>query len=150
MKQNNLLQNRINELNSAIINFIEKKVHITGFYNAKMLLAHLNEGKDNHQSKGIYDKEEFDLFSTINNALFIIQENGIERKRIQFVQIYKETLKLNGSSKQEMVTIRKDVFNEQYVLRTEKSVFSFYDIYTLNSYIEEKYQNKSINTMGVI
>ena len=49
-----------------------------------------------------------------------------------------------------MVTIRKDVFNEQYVLRTEKSVFSFYDIHTLNSYIEEKYQNKSINTMGVI
>lgn len=140
MNQMNLLQIRINELNSAIVNFVGNKVHITGFYNAKMLQSYLETGKDNHQSKGIYDKKEFSFNNVMNNSLFVIQENGIEQQRIQFEQISKETLKLNNSSKKEIVTIRKNKFSEHYLLRTEKSISSFENHDELNRFLQDKYQ----------
>lgn len=39
----NPLQNRVNELNSAILNYINNKVHIMGFYNAERLDDYLTK-----------------------------------------------------------------------------------------------------------
>lgn len=94
-----LLQNRINELNSAIINITGNKVQVTGFYNPKLLQSHLDSGNLNYLSQGIYDIKEINFNDVLNNSLFVILENSIEQKRIQFEQAFKDTLKLNNSSK---------------------------------------------------
>lgn len=140
MNQNSLLQNRINELYSAIINFVDNKVYITGFYNAKMLECYLNTQKDNHQSKGIYDRENIDFSEVQNNALFVIQENGIEIKRIQYQQIFKDTLKSANSIQKLVVIIRKDKYSNQYVLTSDKSSILFENETELNQFLNDNYQ----------
>lgn len=135
-----LLQSRINELNCAIINFVENKVYLTGFYSEKMMRLHLDEARDNHHSKGIYDKEEINFNKVLNNSLFIIQENGIEQKRIQYQQVFKDILKLKNSNKKLMVSIRKNTFSNQFILITEKYEYSFENHIELNHYLLEQYQ----------
>ncbi|WAA08609.1 hypothetical protein [Fervidibacillus albus] len=39
-----MLQNRINELNSALLDIYGNKVQVTGFTREEMLLKYLNEG----------------------------------------------------------------------------------------------------------
>lgn len=135
-----LLQSRLNELNCAIINFVGNKVYLTGFYSEKMMRLHLDEARDNHHSKGIYDKEEINFNKVLNNSLFIIQENGIEQKRIQYQQVFKDILKLKNSNKKLMVSIRKNTFGSQFVLITEKNDYSFENHIELNHYLLEQYQ----------
>ncbi|MEC1177602.1 hypothetical protein P9B03_03825 [Metasolibacillus meyeri] len=142
MKHTYLLQNRINELDSAILNFVGNKVHITGFYNAQRLEAYLNEGKDNHKSKGLYNRENITFTSVKDNSLFVVQENGIEQYRVQYQRIFKETLKLKISNTQEMVSIHKDIYSNRFVHKTEKSITSFENRNELNNFLLDKYQTE--------
>lgn len=61
----NLLQERIEEMGSAVLNCVEDKIYITGFYNCNRLYDWLN-GIDCYQSKGIYEKCDLD-FSRIRD-----------------------------------------------------------------------------------
>lgn len=142
MNHINLLQDRINELDSAILNFVGNKVHITGFYNAQRLKTYLSEGKDNHQSKGLYNKEDITFENIKNEALFIIQNNGIEQFRIQYKHFFKDILKMANSSKREMVSIRQDVYSNGFVLKTEKIIRSFGNEEELNNFLLDKYQTE--------
>ncbi|KYG92334.1 hypothetical protein A0U40_05165 [[Bacillus] sp. KCTC 13219] len=142
MKHTNLLQNRINELDSAILNFVGNKVHITGFYNAQRLESYLIEGKDNHKSKGLYNREYITFTSVKDNSLFVVQENGIEQYRVQYQRIFKETLKLKTSNAQEMVSIHKDIYSNQFVHKTEKTTTSFENRNELNNFLLDKYQTE--------
>lgn len=144
MSYQNLLQNRINELNSAILNFVGDKVYITGFYNDKMLLLHLDDRRDNHKSKGIYNKEDIDFNNVLNNALFVIQKDGVEQRRIQYKLIFKEAMEIKNpkekSSNIQMVSIRKDIFSDTFLLHARNKVTSFENKDDLNSFILEQYK----------
>lgn len=121
----NLLQNRINELDSAILNFVGDNVHITGFYNAARLESYLTKKIDNHSSKGLYKKEDIVFTGIKQNALFIVQKNGIELYRIQYKQLYKGPLKLVKAKTLEVVYILKDKYSDTYVVKTERYVSEF-------------------------
>lgn len=140
MSYQNLLQNRINELNSAILNFARDKVYITGFYNAEMLLLHLNEGRDNHKSKGMYDKEDITFENVLNNALFIIQKDGVEQRRLQYKQVFKGEMKLKAQNKKQMISVRKDTFSDHFLLHTEKKITSFERKNELNLFLLEQFE----------
>lgn len=116
----NPLQNRVNELNSAILNYINNKVHIMGFYNAERLDDYLTKNAKNWMSIGLYEEEEIDFLNIKNNALFVIQENDIEIKRLQFTKVLKKAVKSKSKKSNIMITIRKDSFSNQYILTTEK------------------------------
>lgn len=139
MTNSDLLQARINELNSAILNFSNDKVYITGFYSPEMLLLHVNEGRDNHQSKGVYDRSNVNFWNVQNNALFIIQEDGIEKERIQYKRIFKDTLKPIDKKQKIMVSIYENIFSSERVIRTEKRTLSFPNSEKMLNYLNENY-----------
>ncbi len=78
----NKLTNRINELNSAILNIKGNKVHILGFMSKEMMEKYF-EGSKNWYVMGLYDKEEMSFFDTKDNAFFIVQKEGIEIAKSQ-------------------------------------------------------------------
>ena len=47
-----MLQDRINEMDSAIVNFVGDWVYTLGFYNTDRLNSYLEEGKRNWSSTG--------------------------------------------------------------------------------------------------
>lgn len=110
-----VLQERIEELGSGILNYKDDKVYITGFYNSARLLDWLN-GFDCWQSKGIYDKRELNFSRIKDNALFIVREYDIEVKRFQYVPFFKGSVQFNSADKtiKRIFTLRKCRFSGQY------------------------------------
>lgn len=137
----NFLQQRINELNSAIINIVDNRVNIKGFYNEQMLLRHLEKNIDNCSSKGIYEYAKFNFNKAKTNALFIVQKSGVEIKKVKYIHILKEALKLRDSNNKEMITITKNVFGEEYLVKTEKDISLLKNEEELKNFLKEKYQN---------
>lgn len=110
-----MLQERINELNSAIVNVVGDLVYILGFYNTEMLNLYLNEGKDNWSSKGRYPNEELVFHNIKTNATIILQENGLEVARFQYVNVTSGVLEyFNESNKSGKATAVYEIRNEQY------------------------------------
>ena len=138
------LQNRISELNSALINIIGGKVYVDGFYNEQQLLNHLENNINNFMSKGIYDFEEFNFNSAKTNALFIIRKDGIETKKVKFIHVLKDTLKLRDVNNKELVTITKNAFGEEYLVKAEKYNLLMKNISELTNFLEEKYKDVPI------
>ena len=66
------LQDRIEELQSGILEIDGNKVNITGYYSKDRLLDYLDKGLDAYFSKGVYDYEKLDFGKVKNNTLFII------------------------------------------------------------------------------
>ncbi len=117
------LQQRINELNSAIINIVNNKAYVKGFYNEQRLSTHLEKKIDNCSSKGIYEYAEFNFNKANTNALFVVQKDGIEIQRVKYVHVFKDSLQLRDSNKKEIVTITKNFFGEEYLVKREKNIF---------------------------
>lgn len=141
MDNTNLLQMRLDELNSAILNYVDKKVHIIGFYNSDRLSSYLNEGKKNWSSIGLYEEETINFLHTKNNALFIIQKNGIEITRIQFKKVFEESLKLKHQNSTVMTTIKKDGYSDQYIVNTKTFSNLFNSKNELDDYLALTYKD---------
>lgn len=136
------LQSRINELNSAIVNYADDKIYTTGFYNALQLTTHLEQNKKNWSSNGLYDKEvvSFDRIKT--NALFIIQIDGIEQSKYQFEKVYKKVVKYQNQPNSITITIRKNLYSDQYQIITEQNVFNFFSRNELEEFLQSEFKEE--------
>ncbi|MCS1384790.1 hypothetical protein FH508_0013095 [Lysinibacillus sp. CD3-6] len=141
MTTNSLLQGRINELNSGILNYVENRVYITGFYNAERLNSHLDRNIQNWSSKGLYDKEEITFFNIKNEALFIVYENGVLVKQYQFIQVYKEIVQYKNKIGSVTITIRKNNFGNQFNLLVGLKSYEFPSKYELSEFLNSNFKD---------
>lgn len=114
-----MLQARIEELGSAILNLKGDIIYIDGFYNCDRLMDYLN-GINCIMSKGIYDYQELDYSRIQDNCLFIIKKDNRELKRYQFIPLFKGIVKYknvtNGNNISRTFTVRHCHFSNQYNL----------------------------------
>lgn len=112
-----MLQERIEELNSSIIDIYEDKIKLTGFLSAERLLDYYDKGSDCRFSVELYPKEEFDIAYVKDNALVLIMENGKEIHRYKFVPVIKDTINYkdnNNNNRSRVFTIRHCSFSGKY------------------------------------
>lgn len=150
----NLLQERIEELGSAILNTKGDHVYITGFYNSDRLFDWLN-GIDCWQSKGLYDKCELDFFKIKDNAIFIVMEDDLEIKKFQFVPLFKGLIQYDDSEKKtrkRTFTLRKCQYSGQYNVmfldeNNEKQSLAFEYMLEIESYLLKNFRNYRLYTL---
>ncbi|MBT2606401.1 hypothetical protein J7E55_25900 [Bacillus sp. ISL-53] len=112
-----MLQNRVNELNSAILDMKGNKVYITGFTREEMLQSFLDTGIEAWSSKGLYDYQELEFQNIKDDALIIVRRDEKEMNRYQYKQVYKGTIKFKneeGKNVSRTFIIRKSTYSEQY------------------------------------
>lgn len=117
-----MLQDRINELDSAIVNVVGDLVNTMGFYNTDRLMSYLGEGKKNWSSTGRYPFEELAFHNIKTNATIILQKDGEEVARYQYINVKNGTLvydnEQNKSGKATAVyEVRKEVYSSTWNLR---------------------------------
>ncbi|MEV9639155.1 hypothetical protein ABZ756_00495 [Mammaliicoccus sciuri] len=144
MTQENLLQNRINELNCAIINFTDKKVRVTGFYNEKMLNFHLEQNKNNYLSIGLYEYNDVTFSNIKSDALFLIQNNGLTVEKHKFVVLFRGAVQRLQNKGLLVITIRKNKFADQWQVITENKVFEFSMKEELEDHLQENYKIEEV------
>lgn len=135
-----MFQKRLNELNSGIIDIRDDKIFVTGFYNADRLNSYLNLQIDNHSSKGVYPKIEFNFNNIKDDALFIVQENGVEKEKVQLKVISKQLMQPLGRNNKIIVTLRQNPFNHKFNLIADSSSLIFDSIEELKSHIQDYYK----------
>ena len=140
MMEDNLLQDRINELDSAIINFVDNKVYITGFYNPVRLTSYLEQDKKNWLPKGMYDKSAVTFSNIKSGALFLVQTDGQTIERYQFTVVFREPLQRSNKEGPIIVSARKNKFAEQWQVITEKTFFEFATQDEMNAHLQENYK----------
>lgn len=112
-----MLQNRLNELDSAILNIVGGKVHVTGFTREEILLSFLNTGIEAWSSKGLYDYQDLVFHDIKNNALIIVRKNGVEIDRYQYKEVLKKTVKFKkeeGNIVSRTFIIRESTYSDHY------------------------------------
>lgn len=114
-----MVQNRINELSSGIIEYKDNSIFITGFYNADCLNSHLNKGVNNFSSKGMYPVQEFNFNTIQTNALFIVKKKDASIEKHQYRLIYKGSHSSLNKIHKTVLTIRKSVFSSHYSILTD-------------------------------
>ncbi|MGJ9460465.1 hypothetical protein [Oceanobacillus sp. CF4.6] len=137
-----MLQQRVNELNSAILNIVKDKVHITGFMREEMLLLHLNKGSKCWSSLGVYDYQELDFYNIKSDSLIIVQKDELEINRYQYKRIYKDTLQYKDAEGKVFsltFTIRKSSYSKHYHLLTEKTSLLFDNNYDIDRYLLDEF-----------
>ena len=140
-----LLQNRLNELNSAILDIKGEKVHITGFTREEMLRKYLELGSDCFSSKGMYGFQELEFHDIKNDALFIVRIEGKEVNRYQYKSVFKDTVQFkefrDGEEKLVSLTftIRKSTYSDHYHFLTEKLSLLFENKDQFDKYLLDKF-----------
>lgn len=138
-----LLQERIEELGSLILNIKNDKIELIGFMSEDRLLSYYIDNVKCHLSHGIYNKEPFDLAYLNDNSLCIIQENNIEVARYKYVPLKKGTLKYKDpadmKNKSKIYTLRLCEYTEKYsfVESTRSMLFDTKD--SLTSFLINEY-----------
>lgn len=139
-----MLQTRINELDSAIINVVGDLVYTLGFYNTKMLNSYLTMALKNWSSMGRYPYEELVFHNIKTNATFILQENGIEVARYQYFNVKSGVIEYsserNKSGKATSVyEIRKEQYSSKWNLRLMNESYEFHEWEEMRSYLLATY-----------
>lgn len=137
-----MLQDRVNELKSAILDIKGNKVYVTGFMSEEMLQLHLTEGSKNWSSMGLYDDEDLEFHNIKNNALIIVKKNGVKAGRYQYKPVFKDTIQFkdeDGKSLSLTINIRKCQYSAHYHLLTTKETLPFSGKDDLDSHLLEKY-----------
>lgn len=137
-----MLQDRVNELKSAILDIKEDKVYITGFMSEEMLQLHLTKGSKNWSSMGLYDNKDLEFHNIKNNALFIVKKDDTEVGRYQYKPVFRDTIQFkddDGKVLSLTINIRKSQYSEHYHLLTMKESLLFSNNKELDSYLLDKY-----------
>lgn len=124
-----MLQDRINELDSAIVNVVGNFVSTMGFYNTDRLMSYL-EGKKNWSSIEKYPFEALTFHNIKTNATIIFQQDGIDIARYKYIRVKNGSLiyenQQNKSGKATAVyEIRKEIYSSIWNLRFADSSQSF-------------------------
>ncbi|MFD1927314.1 hypothetical protein ACFSFY_04455 [Sporosarcina siberiensis] len=140
-----MLLERINELDSAILNVVEDWVYILGFYNTERLNSYLEKGKKNWSSMGLYPFEELVFHNIKTNATIILQQDGVEVARYQYINIDSGVLVYdNVRNKTGKATgayqIRKEVYSSSWNLKFADSSLIFEEWEDMQSYVLMTYK----------
>ncbi|QUW22479.1 hypothetical protein JSQ81_02510 [Sporosarcina sp. Marseille-Q4063] len=147
-----MLQARINELNSGIINIVGDTVMTLGFLNADRLYSYETNGIKNWYSMGRYKYENIEFHSIKSGAIFVLQENGQEIARYQFLPILRDTASyLNEKRKKTTLAfeIRKDTYSTHYNFKTEKQSLLFGSIVEITKHMIQTYDYTLNIDLGV-
>ncbi|MGG0482449.1 hypothetical protein ABEY65_03535 [Priestia aryabhattai] len=140
-----MLQLRVNELDSGILDLLGDRIYITGFTREEMLESHLTKGIENWSSKGLYDYQDLEFYNLKNNALLIVRKDKKEINRYQYKPVYRDTIQFKdeqGKMVSITFTIRKSSFSDHYHFLTEKTSLLFNNKDELDVYLIEKYSIK--------
>ncbi len=137
---NDLLQQRVNELNSAIFKIMDGKVHLTGFYNEKRLKTHLDKGMDNWMSKGLYDFSDVTFKNIRNNALFLIMKDDEIIEKHKYSVYKQDTVERKSKSGPLILTIRKHEFLDEWQITVLKKTYSFTTKSEMIDYMNENFK----------
>lgn len=139
------LQNRIEELESGILDFTDNKVHVTGFLSPERLIDYYEKNINCFFSKGLYGIEDLQFQYIKDNALFIVvKDNSITK--YQFNVIKKDSFQLktvDENNKTKITTrtykIRKNEFDDSYNYIDNDTNKIFSNIDQLKNFINIKY-----------
>ncbi|MGE7780951.1 hypothetical protein ACQKL0_13500 [Peribacillus sp. NPDC097264] len=137
-----MLQNRLNELNSAILNIEGEKVYITGFTREEMLQRYLELGSQCFSSKGMYDYQDLEFHNIKNDALIIVRKDTKEIGRHQYKSLFKDMVQFKDAEEKLIsltFTIRKSIYSVHYHFLTEKLSLLFENKAELDKYLLEKF-----------
>lgn len=144
------LQDRIEELESGILEFTDKKVHVTGFLSTERLIDYYEKNINCFFSKGLYDIEDLKFQYIKDNALFIVIKNNSITK-YQFNVIKKDSFQLktvDENNKTKITTktykLRKNKFDNSYNYIDNDTNEIFFNVESLNNFISLKYNTKII------
>lgn len=136
------LQERINELNSAIIDIRNNKIHLTGFMSKERLLDYYDKGFDCRFSIGVYPKENYDIAFICDNGLFLILQNGVEVSRYNFIPLKNDTVKYkteDGKLRTKVYTIRYCMHSNKYNYKDIDKSILFNSKEELSNYFLNEY-----------
>lgn len=112
-----MLQARVNELSSAILNTVNRKVHVIGFMREEILQSYLATGRNSWSSIGLYDVQDLEFHNIKDEALIIVQKNGEELNRHQYKVLKKKMIQFKDEKGKLFSTtffIRKSVYSDHY------------------------------------
>lgn len=151
-----MLQERIEELGSAILNFKENKVFLWGFNDPDRLNDYYLNKSYCHCSQGIYSARDLNFGRTKDNALFVLIKDNTEFNRYQFEVLLKDTIKyknkITNKATSKVYKIRKCKYNNLYnlILREKKIIddqeevfiesYNFESIDLLKDFFFEKFK----------
>lgn len=147
-----MLQERIEELGSGILDIKENKVHLLGFYSKDRLEDYLNNNMKCASSYGIYDYQLLDFNKIKDDTLFIVRKNNVILSKHYFQLIFKDTFKFKNSDKKittRTYSIRYSKYTKNYNLVIEKQYLLFTDLNEIANYLNEKY-NYVLNIENLI
>ncbi len=114
-----MLQKRIDELDSAIVNVVGDWVFTLGFYNTERLNSYLEKGKENWSSKGRYTFEELTFHDIKTNATIILQHDGEVVARYKYINfesgvlVYENVENKSGKTTG-IYEVRKEVYSSSW------------------------------------
>lgn len=137
-----ILQERIEELGSGILELKNNKVYLTGFLSRDRLEEYCNKNINCAFSHGIYDYENLDFSRIKDNALFlVIKNNKVEDKHI-FNPIYKGSFKFkteDSKTATRVFKIRIAEFSNKLNLIIDKKSLIFKNPLDLKDYLIKEY-----------
>ncbi|WP_300383520.1 hypothetical protein [Clostridium sp.] len=140
-----MLQDRINELDSAIVNVVGEWVYTIGFYSTERLHSYLEKGKKNWSSIGKYPLEELSFHDIKTNATVILQHDSEEVTRYQYVKIKNGVLSYeNVQNKSGKATgvyeIRKEVYFSTWNIRFANNSLVFETWEDMRNHVFTRYK----------
>ncbi|HCW54758.1 MAG TPA: hypothetical protein DG753_13715 [Clostridium sp.] len=120
-----MLQERIEELGSAILDYKDGKVFITGFMSLDRIEDYYNKGVNCFFSKGIYNEEKLNFGKIKTDSLFIILKDEKEVCRYQFSVLKKDIIKYkdsNNKPKTKTYIVRKCKYTNMYNLISRETL----------------------------
>lgn len=155
-----MLQERIAELGSAILEIKGEKVHILGFMSPERLDDYIKTGSKCFYSQGIYDNRELNFGVIQDNALFIVRKDTKEVEKFQFTPLLKDTIKYkdeNNKLRTKTYVVRKCNYTNLYNFIAREQINNkngkktsveenviFEDKIALTTYFENRFKEKLI------
>jgi len=143
--ENGLLQDRLEEVGCAVLNYTDNGIEIYVFYSESMYNKYL-AGADCMMGMGLYNLKEKVNFELIDDdKLVVVQENGCEIAKYKYVTIFKAVIEYRGhDNKKRSLTfkIRRNEYGEglNYVEHEGESLI-FGSINKIKTYLHENYGN---------
>ncbi len=137
-----LLQERIEELNSGILNYTGNNIKLTGFLSGERLLDYLRDGLDCRFAVGVYPEEELNFAYIKDNGLFIIQQDGLDISKYEFSIIHSDTLRYRDEEnkpKTKVYKIRYCPHSNKYNFRTQDNSILFNALDDLKHFLIKEY-----------
>lgn len=139
-----ILQERIEELGSGILNYKNNKIYLTGFLSKERLEDYYYNNLNCAFSNGIYDYEKLDFTKIKDNSLFLIQKDDELIEKHLYKPLFKDTFKYKEDNKiiSRTFQIRSSEVSKKINFQIEKQSLLFDDLISLETYLKNEYNYK--------